>query len=219
ARLDFDAGEMTPVQRGRIVAQRPGRAAVPALLHLGLAARDRVVADAVTQHGGRGSLGLVLGEDAAVDAQVDAADVAPAEVGQFDAVVGRDVEARHALVAGVGRRTDHALGVDAVQRAVGGAALDGLTAVVERQRRVQSLVLAAVHDISQAGAVDRLVDLDVVVVQAQTQARREGRLPDGADGPGVGFFRPQIRVAARLLVDLARVRRSHITDRAQRHAG
>src|SRR5690606_27539544 len=121
--------------------------------------------------------------------------------------------------AGVGRRTDHALGVDAIQRAVGGAALDGLTAVVERQRRVQSLVVAAVHDISQAGAVDRLVDLDVVVVQAQAQARHERRLPDGADGPGVGFFRPQIRVAARLLVDLARVRRSHITNRAQRHAG
>src|SRR5690606_30689856 len=204
ARLDFNAGQVTPVQRGRIVAQRPGRATVPALLDLGLAARDRVVADAVTQHGGRGGLGFVLGEDAAVDAQVEAADVAPAEVGQFDAVVGRDVEARDALVAGVGRRADDALGVDAVQRAVGGAALDGRTALVERQRRVQGLVVAAVHDISQAGAVDRLVDLDVVVVEAQAQARHEGRLPDGADGPGVSLFRTQVGVAAGLLVDLAR---------------
>src|SRR5690606_10578677 len=127
-RLAFDAGQVPPVQRGRVVAQRPGRAAVPALLDLGLAARRRVVADAVTQHGGRGGLGFVLGEDAAVDAQVDATDVAPAEVGQYDAVVGRDVEARDALVAGVGRRTDHALGVHAVQRGVQGAALDGLTA-------------------------------------------------------------------------------------------
>src|SRR5690606_23165953 len=179
---------LTPHQRGRVVAHRPGRAAVPALLDLGFAARHRVVADAIAQRGDRRGLGLVLGDDVAVDAQVDATDV-PAEVGQFNAVVGGQVEARDALVTGVGGWTDYTLGSVAVQRAVYSASLDGLTAVIELEVRVHRGAVAAVHDIIQAGAVDRLVDLDVIVVEAQAQARHEGRLPDGADGPGVGFFR------------------------------
>src|SRR5690606_12010840 len=173
---------------------------------------------AVTQSGRRVGLGLVLGDDVSVDAQVDTTDV-PAEVGQLNAVVGGQVEARDAFVASIGQRTDYALGVDAVQRAVGGAALDRLTAVVERQRGIQSLVVATVHDISQAGAVDRLVDLDVIVVEAQAQARHEGRLPDGADGPGVGFFRAQVRVAAGLLIDLTRVGLVNGADQGIRNAG
>src|SRR5690606_2155276 len=78
--------------------------------------------------------------------------------------------------------------------------------------------VAALDDVIDAVAADGLVDLDVVVIQAQTQARHEGRLPDGADGPGVGFFRTQVRVAAGEHVDLARVRRRDEADGCGRDA-
>src|SRR5690606_18628944 len=149
---------------------------------------------------------------------VDATDV-PAEVGQFNAVVGGQVEARDALVTGVGGWTDYTLGSVAVQRAVYSASLDGLAAVIELEVRVHRGAVAAVDDIIQAGAVDRLVDLDVIVVEAQAQARHEGRLPDGADGPGVGFFRTQVRVAAGLLIDLTRVGLINGADQGVRNAG
>src|SRR5690606_18992101 len=68
--------------------------------------------------------------------------------------------------------------------------------IAERIVDADRIVIAPVDDALADQAVDRLLDLDVVVVDRDGQARDEARLQNGTDGPALAHFGLEVGIAA-----------------------
>ncbi|EEF93782.1 hypothetical protein CATMIT_01585, partial [Catenibacterium mitsuokai DSM 15897] len=220
-RLDVDCAQVTPVHAQLEVLDRPHRAEVRLVVVHDAGddvARDAVDADAVVLGHGRVALVVVLVGLGQVQREVQAAPL----VGQRDAVANAQIPAAGGDAALVRELQERAARF-AVERAVlGFARADHQLAhrVVEAEGRVELLVVATEQRIAEHRTGDRVLDVDLPVVQGDRQV--VDRLPHQAEGLGVGFFRAQDRIAAEEGVGLAGARLIHAAELVQdrlRHAG
>src|SRR3546814_7738279 len=93
-------------------------------------------------------------------------------------------------------------------------AADRRTGRVARARR-RDVVETGRNDVTRKRGAQHVVDLDVIIIKRQVEARQEVRLEHHAERPGIGRFGLQVQVTARGDVRLCRGRIGD--DRSEEH--